>query len=156
MTIFCFKLQSDLSMWQLMYMSQYIFAFLIASFILDTLIILLLISVFKLFYLKKVVVIRIIIMAWILGFTGDFFSLVFLQLVGNMIKGVDYYYIYTNGTTISLHILTVIVSGFLTFIMTRYLFKRVAISNEIANKMAIILSTLSAPWLFIVPTSALN
>lgn len=155
MTIVGLMLQSGLPMWQLMYMSQYIFVFLISSFILDALIVFLLLKFFKI-KMKKEVIRRTIIMAWILGFSGDFFSLVFLQLSSRIIKGVDYYYFNPNGVTITLHIVTVIISAFLTFIMTSYLFRRVAISREIAYKMAIILSTLSAPWLFIVPTYTLN
>lgn len=155
MTISMFMLHSNLPMWQLMYMSQYFLIFLFGSLILDASIILLLIKYYQI-NMKKVVILRTIIMAWTLGFSGDFFSLIFLQLANKLIKGVEVYYIYQNSLSISVHIITVLISCILTFIMTQYLFKRVAVPKHLAFKMAMIISTLSGPWLFIVPTYTLN
>lgn len=155
MTTIGFMLQSNLPMWQLMYMSQYLLAFLVFNLIFDASIVLILLKIYNI-NMEKVVILRTVIMAWILGFSGDFFSLVFLQLISRIIKGVNIYYIYSNLITICIHILTVLISGLLTFIMTQYLFKRVAIPKRTAYNMAIILSALSAPWLFIVPTYTLN
>jgi uncharacterized membrane protein YwzB len=105
--------------------------------------------------MKTEVFIRTITMAWILGFSADIVSLVFLQLTARALKDMDYYNMYSNGISIIVHLATVIISAVLTFFLTRFLFQRVAISTKIAFKMAIIMSILSAPWLFIVPTNTL-
>ncbi|PKM52385.1 MAG: hypothetical protein CVV02_01135 [Firmicutes bacterium HGW-Firmicutes-7] len=148
------KFQSILPIWMLLYFSHFILLFLTLTLLIDTILIYLLLKYFQI-KMKSEVFIRTIVMAWILGFSAEIISLIFLQLMGIFFKEVDCYNIYSNGISVSTHLATVVISIVLTFFLTRFLFLKVAISRSNAFIMAIILSILSAPWLFIVPTNTL-
>lgn len=140
--------------WIWMYLSPLIFSTLLIQY--GYMAILIFISFRALNIKMKVEVkVRTMTMAWILSFTSQFIGLSFLQVAHIFIKEINLLHIYTSLASVFFHLITILISGFICFCLLKYLFRRVAIFEDSSIKMALFISFMTSPWIFLIPTSTM-
>ncbi len=130
-------------MWKILYLSPYVVFTLLGNYMLDAMVILICFKMYQI-KMKKEVLIRTLGMSWVLGITADLVALMIMVLLRPLLN--------ENGI---FDFGAVFMSGVFLFFLNRYLFLRVAISQKMAIKMAFIMSLVTSPWLFLIPTSAM-
>lgn len=139
--------------WMWMYLSPLILPVLFIQYIYMVLLIIISFRALKI-KMKREVMIRTITMAWILSFISQFAGLMILQIAHIFIRDMDLFHIYSNVVSISFHLSAILFSGLVCYCLLRYLFQRVAIFEEASLKMAVFISFMTSPWLFLVPIAS--
>lgn len=93
--------------------------------------------------------------AWLCGFLADFLGVAILfALADSSLMAPDSILtIWNNPTTVVLHLLTIALVGALIYLANRRLGTRAGLPAAVAHKVALAMGIITAPWVFLVPTS---
>ncbi|MDK2927269.1 MAG: hypothetical protein PWR31_959 [Bacillota bacterium] len=93
--------------------------------------------------------------AWLCGFLADFLGVaVLFALADSSLMAPDSILtIWNNPTTVVLHLLTIALVGALIYLANRRLGTRAGLPAAVAHKVALAMGIITAPWVFLVPTS---
>lgn len=150
--------------WFLLFMPPVTFITLFGNFIIDSIVVMICFSVFKLsnhidlkaFYKKN------ILKVWIFGFLSDILGAIillytgilgnFLNLPSGVITGINFDP-FSNIGALLIVILAMLVSAFFIFIFNYNLtFKKSVEDKKLRFKVAITLAIVTMPWTFLIPT----
>lgn len=92
--------------------------------------------------------------AALFGYAADFFGgIVMLELLEVFpFNKLDYYHIWSNFTSVLLHILVIFIVGFMIYLFHRYRGRRLNLSPAEAKGLGIVMGIFTAPWVILIPT----
>lgn len=151
--------------WFLLFFPPVIFITLAGNFIIDSLVILLCYSVFKLkdiqndmkFFYKKTIT-----KVWLFGFLADIIGAAILFLIGilgdswgmpyELVSAINYD-LFSNPLAVIIVIFAMLVSGIFIFLFNyRITLKKIISDNHIRFKVALTIAIITIPWTFLIPT----
>ena len=132
-----------------------------ANFIVDTIVLLISLKILKVKNIKKIYI-KTIFKVWIFGFLADVIGALFL-LISQFIPG-DFWYEnilsnlvwnpFDNILSFIYCLIALLISGIFIYLLNKKItFKNLNISSKIKNKIALCLAIVTAPYLFLLPSS---
>lgn len=96
-----------------------------------------------------------ILKAWLFGFLADFIGAALLLGLEamNLLKPGSFYTIWDSPLTVIAYLLVIALVGAIIYIANRRLAAHAGVPANVAHKVALNMAILTAPWVFLVPTS---
>ena len=96
-----------------------------------------------------------ILKAWLFGFLADFIGAALLLGMEalNMLKPGSFYTIWDSSITVVAYLIVIALVGTAIYVANRRLSARAGVPADVAHKVALNMAILTAPWVFLVPTS---
>lgn len=96
-----------------------------------------------------------ILKAWLFGFLFDFIGaalLLGMELL-NLLEPGSFYSIWDSPLTVMAYLIVIALVGAAIYVVNRRLSVRAGVPINIAHKVALNMAIITAPWVFLVPTS---